>query len=494
MMRPAPRGLRRTALSLALMGASLATQAATPGVDEPPLPGTPRPLVVPQYQEATLPNGVRVVVAERHDLPLVTLALHLRLGAAAEPEGRAGLAALTAELRTKGATVQGRRLDATQMARRAEALGSSLMSAADWRGTSLSMTVATPNAGEAATLLAASLLQPSLAPAELERLKAQTADGLKLSLSDPMALAGLVARRAWWGSSVYGGAVTPASLERIQPADVQAFHRQQLRPELATLVVTGDVTLAQARALAERHLGAWKPNRMALPQARQEPAAPKVPATVLVNLPGAGQSGVVVMAPAVADDAPDRRAAQVAAAVLGGGYSARLNQEVRIKRGLSYGASAAQDLLPVGGVLRAATQTNNATAGTVVTLMREEILRLGREAPPAEELEARKATLVGGFGRQIETNGGLAQLAIDLIGRQRPLAEAQRHVPDIQAISAEAVRDFAARTWTAARLRTVVVGDLDAAAEGLKPVDAQPLVVPAAELDLEAATLQRGKP
>lgn len=481
------------AASLAALLAGGAALAATPGVDEPPLPGTPRALEVPSFQEARLPNGVRVIVAERHALPLVSVALYLHLGAAADPSGRAGLAALTNDLRTKGAVVGGQRLDATQIARQAEALGSSLDSATDWRGSALTMTVATPKLDAATALMAGSLLHPTLAAGELDRLKQQTADGLKLSLSDPMALAGLTARRAWWGGSVYGGAVTPASLARIGRADVQAFARQQLRPELATLVITGDVTLAQAKALAQRHLGSWKPNRMALPQPRNEAAAPQTPTTVLINLPGAGQSGVVVMAPAVPYNSPDRRVAQVAGAVLGGGYSARLNQEVRIKRGLSYGAGAGLDFQPVGGVLSARTQTNNATAGQVVQLMRDEIVRMGQELPADEELEARKAALVGGYGRQVETTGGLAAVALDLIGRDRPLSDAQTHVPEIQAVTAVQVRDYAAKQWSPMALRTVVVGDMAKAAEGLKPVADKPLTLDAKDLDLESATLVKAR-
>lgn len=491
--------LRRRALAAAALAAltsalvAAPALAGTPGVDEPPVPGTPRPLEVPSFAEATLPNGVRVVVAERHALPLVSVALYLHLGSAADPEGRAGLAGLTNDLRTQGATVGGKRLSASQLAQQAEALGSSLSSSTDWRGSALTMTVATPKLAEAARLIVDSTLFPTLAASELDRLKQQAADGLKLSLSDPMALAGLTARRAWWGASVFGGSMTPASLARISRKDVQDFARLQLRPELATLVVTGDVTLEQAKALATQLLGSWKGNRMALPKPRAEAAEAQTPSTVLVNLPGAGQSGVVVMAPTVPYDSPERMVARVAGAVLGGGYSARLNQEVRIKRGLSYGAGAGLDFQPVGGVLSARTQTNNATAGQVVQLMRDEIVRMGQELPADDELEARKAALVGSYGRQVETTAGLAGLALDLLGRERPLSEAQHYVPEIQGVTALQVRDYAAKQWSPMALRTVVVGDMSKAAEGLKPVADKPLTLDAKDLDLESPTLMKAR-
>src|SRR4029453_9676811 len=104
---------------------------------------------------------------------------------------------------------------------------------------------------------------------------------------------------------------------------------------------------------------------------------------------------------------PDRRAAQVAATVLGGGYSARLNQEVRIKRGLSYGAFAEAESHEAGGMLIAQTQTNHPTAAQVLQLLRPEVARMGTDAPSREELAARQAVMIGGFSRRLETTGGL---------------------------------------------------------------------------------------
>lgn len=482
-------GASRRSLVLALGAAPLAA-LAKPGVDEPPVPGEPRPLVVPTLSEHALPNGVRVVLAPRRGLPLVTVALHLGLGSAADPDGKAGLASLTASMRTKGARLQGRSLSATELAQAAEGLGATLESGASWQGSSLSMTVARTQLSPALGLVAAAALEPTLDGKELQRLREQTADGLKFALSDPMALAGLVARRAAWGASVYGGSLTLDSLQRIGVEDVQAFHQELLHPSRATLVLSGDVDEASALALARRWLGFWRPHRRALAQARSEPPKPVAPATVLVNLPGAGQCGVLVQAPQVAANSTERRVAQVATAVLGGGYSARLNTEVRIKRGLSYGASASAEMQPVGGWLTASTQTQHRTAAEVVQLMRAELRGLGANPPSAEELAARQATLVGGFARRLETTAGLAAVVLEQVERQRPLADLGRFAPEILAVTPKEVAEFAQRHWADAALRTVVVGDLAAAGEDLRRLDPDPLVLEAAALKLDAPGLQ----
>ena len=485
-MRPT---LVQLILSAALLTSFMAM--ATPGVDEPPEPGPALALVLPHIQEATLPNGLRLIVAERHDLPLATVALHLKLGSANDPQGQAGLASMTAELRSKGATHKGRTLSASALASEAEALGAALGTGSSWDGTTASMTVATSKLQAATALVADTMRHPTLAGSELDRLREQTIDGLKLSLSDPMALAGMAARRSFWGASVFGASVTPASVARIKLSDVKAFHQQQCRPDLATLVFTGDVSLEQAKALALRVVGDWTAPASPAPQAQAQAPSPQTPETVLVNLAGSGQSGVIVMAPSVPANSPERRVAQVAAAVLGGGYSARLNTEVRIKRGLSYGASASNELESTGGFLRAGTQTNHPTAAQVVSLIQGEIVRMGQANPTPDELSARQATLIGNFGRQIETTAGLATTVLNQVERGRPLSDLQKLAPDVLAVTAEQVKDFAARHWQADQLRTVVVGDLAAAGDVLKTQHPKALVLDATQLDLASPGLKR---
>lgn len=488
-MTPMPLWRRRPLLRG--LGAGLLPMPAwaLPGVDEPPEPGLPRPLVLPRFEEARLANGLRVIVAPRPGLPLVTMALHLGFGALADPLGQTGLADITHELRTRGAVHRGQTLDATALARRVEVLGSGLTSATNWRGSALSMTVATSHLDSAAELLADVIRRPTLPARELTRVRERAIDGLKFEQADPSALAGLIARRVAWGRSAYAQPTTRSSLERIHHADVLAQHQRQARPHWATLVLAGDISLPQALTLAKRHWGDWRAQGPTPPAPAAQVADPTLPSRVLLDLPGAGQSGVIVLAPmAVGVDDPQRRIAQVAAAVLGGSYSSRINQEVRIKRGLSYGASAGLNLYPEGGVLVTSTQTNHRSAAEVEQVMREEILRLAREAPTPAELAARQAGLVGGFARQLDTTAGLASLVIDRVERQRALNDVGDVVPAVLAVTAADVQNFAARHWSAAQLRTVIVGDLEAAGSALSRDDAW--VGSARQLRLDVATLR----
>ncbi|MEH3158775.1 MAG: insulinase family protein, partial [Sphingomonas taxi] len=132
------------------------------------------------------------------------------------------------------------------------------------------------------------------------------------------------------------------------------------------------------------------------------------PRTVVVDMPGAGQAGVVVERPAIARGDARYYPLAVANTVLGGGFSSRLNQEVRIKRGLAYGAGSGLDAMRGTGSIAARTQTKNQTAAEVVALMTAEMARMGAAAVPEAELATRKAVLVGNFGRGVETTDGIA--------------------------------------------------------------------------------------
>lgn len=486
-MKQLRRGLLTASLTAAL---TTVANAATPGVDAPPPPEPPRPIAVPALSQQRLPNGIMVVTAPQTATPVVSIALLLRTGPEADLAGHAGVAAMTAALWPKGAVVRGRAMSATQIARAAEQLGGQLDSGSGWRGSTLTMTVTTPQLEPALALMAGVLRHPTLAAGELERLRAQTLDGLRVALGSPAEVAGMALRRAFWGETPYGNVAPPAAIRRLTRADVQRFQAQWVRPDNVALVLAGDVDAARALALAQRLLGDWPAPKRPLPApASQQGAAPAVPALTMIDLPGAGQTSVAVAAPFVSSTAADRRAGQVANAVLGGGYSARLNQEVRIRRGLSYGAFSDAEAHPPGGMVTAQAQTAHPNAPQVLALLRGETARIATDPPAADELAARQATLIGSFGRRLETTQGLASLMMGELSQGRPLDGLRNTVDEILAVDAAAVSAFARRHWQAEALRAVVVGDLKATGNDWPGSDVQRLTIDA--LDLERAGLAK---
>ena len=479
-------------VSACACGLSLACGSAFAGGNAfpttPPAPGPAPTLAVPTPTSQVLPNGLRVVSVRRARLPLVTAQLLVRSGGERDPRALAGLADLTARLLPKGAA--GR--SAPRIAAQAEALGGSLDAAADWDESAVGITVTTPRLPQALALLADVVRRPDFSADELKRAQAQAIDELRLELSQPTALARLVADRAVFGDGAYGHSRggTPASLARITRNDVQALHATLYRPDNAILVFTGDITPAQALQLAKASFGDWKAPAAALPATPAGVAASTLPSLLAIDQHGAGQAGVVAahLAPSRKDG--DFYIGTVANAVLGGSYSARLNEEIRIKRGLSYGASSRLDLRRDSGLWLASAQTKNPSAPQVVDLMLGEFARLGSTKVAADELSARKATLVGGYGRSLETTAGLAAQVGDLAVYDLDLADIGRYIQRVQAVTPAQVQAYAKAHLGDAHV--VVVGDAAQFGTALKQAHPQVQVLASDAIDLDAPALRAG--
>jgi zinc protease len=483
------RGLLASALALP-MGL-----AAQPGVDEPPVAQPPRPLVLPEMVQSQLANGLTVVVVPRPGWPVVSLALMVRAGPEADPPGQPGVAQMLALMGPKGAVRAGRPVPAAELLRQAEQLGGTLDTASTWGASTVHMTVSTPRAAAALALMADVLRRPLLAADELERARAQVLDTLKVSYANPAEVAAMALRRSHWGSGSFGTVTTPAAVQRLSRAALLAFARRWVRPDQVSLVLVGDVTLHQGQALAQSLLGDWRQPAPPAPALVFTAPQPMPAPLVLIDMPGAGQSAVAVAAPFVsssADYRSERLVGQVANAVLGGGYSARLNQEVRIRRGLSYGATSSAEAQPSGGMGVAATQTQHANAAQVLQLLADQITGLANNPPTVTELAARQATLLGSFARRLETVQGVSALVLGQLAQGRPLDDLARYGESVLAVTPAQVQAFAAKHWAAGALRAVVVGDLAAAGEGLSSAARpQALRLGLGDLDLEQPGLRK---
>jgi zinc protease len=430
---------------------------------------------------------MRLVVVERHALPIVTAYMVADGGSSTDPAGRAGRAELTADLLTKGTPTR----SATDVVREVETLGGAIGGDAVRDGMFLTLTVKSDQLAPAMDVFADVAMHPAFKPDELERARAQALDSLKVAYSEPGQLASMVSSRAVYGDGPYGKPAdgTPNSLRAITPADLAAGYRAFWRPDQVTLVLTGDITPDQAETMARRLFGGWsKPGTPPTPLPAA--AAPAPPRTVVVDLPGTPQAAVVVARVTIARKDPRYYPMLVAQEALGGGYSARLNQEIRVKRGLAYGAGASFQARRSPGPLAASTQTKNATVPEVIGLIRGEMARMGTDLVPSVELDARKATLVGGFGREIETTDGLAGYLAGLVLQDVAPAEIGRYSSSVNAVTAEQVRAVAKELIDPAPASVIVVGDAGQFASGLQAKGIKAQVIPAAKLNLDKAALQ----
>jgi zinc protease len=453
----------------------------------PPPVGAPVKAVLPTPVERTLSNGLKVIVAHSSALPLVTAQFTVRTGGAADPAGKAGTADLTATLLDKGAAG----MSAEQIANAIESLGGSIQSGASWDGSQVTLDVLAANLPKALPILAKVVRQPTFAPDELERQRKQSLDELAVELQEPGAIARYVGSIAAFAGTPYGHVLggSPQSLRRIARADVVALHRAYYRPDNAVLVLTGDITPEQGLALAKAAFGDWTAPKAPLPKPR--PVRPQArPRVIVVDLPGAGQAAVGLAAPGIARSDPRFYAGIVANGVLGGGYSSWLNEEIRIKRGLSYGAGSALEARRFTGPFVARVQTKNQSAPEVAELMLAQVRRLRAAPASAEDVDAREAAITGAYGRNLETAEGLADTLSTYALLNVPLSEMQAYDDKVRAVTPQAAQSFADQVLDPSKADLVVVGDAKQFLPQLKAKYPDLQVIPAARLDLDSPTLE----
>src|SRR5262245_30128088 len=255
--------MKRLSLLLLLLSSSIVVSAQTPQATPPP-PAAPRSGTFPKPAEETLPNGLRVIVIQRSESPLVSAQLLIKNGGEVDPVELAGIADMTANLLTKG--TQSR--DATRIAQEIESLGGSLDSGARWDSSFANVSVMSSKIAPAMEILADVVRRPTFKSEEVERLRQQYLDNVTLALGDPGSIARFVAARVVFGDSPYGHPLsgTSESLTRITAADIAKLHVRYYRPDNAILVIGGDISAKEGTELATRYFGDWQKPTTPLPE------------------------------------------------------------------------------------------------------------------------------------------------------------------------------------------------------------------------------------
>lgn len=332
------------ALATPAPAAPAALAASAPAADRSAIPpaGDVPSLDFPAIERTNLKNGIKVVFARRSAVPVVSVRIAFDAGYAADPVGARGTTALLLRLMNEGTT----HLDSSALARAKEKLGASIGGIGLPDSTAFELNALTANLAPSLDLLAEYVRHPALAPAELERVRAQQLATIKSERTNPYSLASRVLYPAIYGPGhPYGyapsGTGEAAVVSKLTRTDLAAFHARWLRPDRATVYVVGDTTLAQVVPLLEKSFGNWPANRMAPPvKDFSAPIPVPSPRIILLDRPGSPQSmilGGTVMPVKGTDDTVTLRTAND---VLGGDFLSRMNTNLRETKGWSYGVSS----------------------------------------------------------------------------------------------------------------------------------------------------------
>jgi zinc protease len=411
----------------------------------------------PKASEATLPNGLTLVVVENHKLPTFSAQLVVRGGGLSDPADKPGLAMFTAALLDEGTAAR----TSEQLAAQFDGLGA--VFGANSSPSAVSSVVSVSGLAENfdPTLeLFADVARNAAFPAsEVEKFKARLLPQLQLQRSNPVFLAQESVYHAIYGEHP-GGRVAPsrAALEALTRDDLARFHDAYYRPNNAVLVVSGDVTLAGVRPRVERAFGDWKRGAV------EAPAAPAVrqvdgPRVMLIDRPGSVQTTLVYGALGVERTSADYFPLVVMNQVLGAGPASRLFVNLREDKGYTYGAysTVSASLFPGVAVAKADVRTD-VTDGA----MHEfdvELRRIRDERPTDLEVENAKRALTGSFALSLEQPSGVVQ---DIVAQKLyglPAGYWNDYPRRIAAVTAADIQRVARKYLDASRVQIVAVGD-----------------------------------
>lgn len=456
----------KPALTLLMALAVAGAAQAQPMPRELPPFGPDKPLPAPKIERRTLANGLQVWVLPRQGLPRVDLVLAIKgAGFSADAPERPGFAGLLAGLMTEGTQQR----DAKALAEAAQALGGGIGAEAAQDGLLLSAN-APASRGEALVKLFAEVArQPAFPEAEVKLARDNALQALKAAQAQPGFVADGTLARAVYGSHPYGRTqATEASITGTTAELLRAEHARRFRPDQAVLVIVGRMAVADAQAWAEAAFGTWKAEGPALP-ATPAVAAQAAPQRLLIDRPGSTQSTLRLGRPGQAVTAADDVALRVASAVIGAGFTSRINLNLREEKGYTYGASAGGRSYAMGGSIFGGADVRNEVTGASLKEFVAEYRRLGTERVPAAELTVAKRYLAGTHVLSVQPQGALAQrLARDwMVGL--PASRLADFVPAVHKVSAEQVREIGRKYFAPETQTIVVVGDKAAIAEQLKP-------------------------
>ena len=476
---------------LALAGA--APSAGQPVRDwpreSPPPPLPTREATFPPYEVRTLANGLQVVVVMQHEQPAVNLRLMIGAGAASDPAGKNGVAALTGQLLDQGTTSR----TATEVAETIDTIGGILSVGAGTDLSFVNVLVMTDSFEFGVNLVADIARNPSFAPDEIERQRQQVLSGLQVSYDDPAYLAGVVFGKLVYGLHPYGMPHngTPASVVGITRDDLRGFHETYYAPNNALLGIVGDIEAEAAFAAAERAFGDWARRTLPPPPPGVEVPAP-TRRVVVIDKPGSVQTAIRVGQVGLPRASPDFLAFDVAIKILGGEGGNRLGSVLRTERSLTYAASADMASRRFGGDFMAKTDTRSDATAEALRLMVDEVARLRRERVSRNELRNAQAYLAGSFPLTIETPNAIAAQVLESLLYGLDLADLPTYPDRINAVTVDDIQRVAVAYLQPERLSIVLVGEASAFLRDLPGVGFDSVeVLSIDELDLSTADLRR---
>ena len=429
----------------------------------PPSVGSPPSMSVPKRQVFELSNGLPVHVVEDHDLPIVSVEVHIGGGGRV---GTPGLGALLADMLDEGTTTR----SAVELAEEVERLGASLSTGAGRDGSVVRLGVLKPRLDEVLEILADVVLNPAFDEAELDRVKRQRITRILQTRDEARELAdNAFANLLYEPGSPYGVPLlgTEAALQPMVRADLVELYEQTFRSGNVSVVVVGDVDPEELEGQLEAALGGL-PSGEGSGLVEQAPRTLDGLAIYVVDKPGAAQSEIRIGRVAVDRSTPDYFPLMVMNTILGGSFTSRLNSNLREDKGYTYGATSGFSMRREPGPFVARAAVNTPVTDSAVVEFLQELRRLGEEPVGDVELDRARKYLTLRLPQRFETVGSVAAQIADQVLNDLADDYYETYVERVMEVTAEDVRRVAVEYLDPDEMVIVIAGDRAAIQEGLE--------------------------
>ena len=444
--------------------------------NRPPKPGPARTPLLPAPQSYKLANGLTVLHFQRPAMPIVTAQLVVNAGLASGNAAQAGVPDFAVSLLDDGTTTRNSR----QLAEQFEQLGAAY-DATTRRDTSvLSVDGLSRNFSDAMALLADVAQHPTFPAEEVERQRQSRLSDVASATEQPGVLANVALARALFGATNPLGVSsigTEKSIQQTTQAELRAWWQGQFRPENAALVVVGAIDTASLRPLVEREWGAWKAAGDAPVASGIVPITATTARAIIIDKPNSPQTEVRVGRIGVARSTPDYPALQVLNYALGGGFTSRINLNLREDKGYTYGAGSRFDFGRSTGTFVVSTAVRSDVSAPAIAEIEGELKRAGSAPFTAAELAKARGALTDSLPGRFETNGATTSSFADLFAYGLPLDYYRRLPAQFSAVNAATAEPLARRYFDPAKMLLIAVGDRATLETQLRKLGLDPIEV-----------------
>ena len=368
-------------------------------------------LKLPPHRRARLENGMTLLLMEQHEVPLISFRVVIRSGAVADPAGKEGVASLTAELLRKGTKTR----SAVQLSEELDFVGGQLSTGVGPDSSNMTAEFVKKDLAKGLDLLTDVMLTPTFPPDEVTKVVKQRVDGIKAAKDRAQGVIGQYFNTYLYGRHAYGRSPggDEESLRAITRGDVVAFYEANYVPSGIIFAVVGDFDAANMEKLLNAKFANWQ-SRTAPVVRVPDPTAAQGKRLLLVDKPDATQTFFRICNVGIARSNPDRVWIGVVNTLFGGRFTSWLSTELRIKSGLTYGASSSFDERLKPGPFFISSFTPNATTAQALDLALATLKRLHEQGITEDELKSVKTYIKGQFPLQLETTDRLAETLAEL--------------------------------------------------------------------------------